>query len=196
VTLPGEVGIKITMNIAIMVGVAAVAVLDCQVKAQTNVTPTIRTNFITAAQSFREVNGKLYNSERSILWTNFQGECLKVLTNGLVISTFTMEPVYQMGTTTRFIPGVPGAPGRHEIVPEKVQVGENKVLGRKIILQNYPAGLFPAVGQSITFRSIRVGTSDFNGDTLELWDYGTPHVVMVVTTNYPRDFKLSRPASP
>jgi TPR repeat protein len=36
---------------------------------------------------------------------------------------------------------------------------------------------------------MRIGTSDFNGDTLELWDYGTPHVVMVVTTNYPRAFK-------
>lgn len=169
---------------------AIVALAGLRADAQTNLAPVIRTNFITAAKSFREVNGKLYNSERSILWTNFQGECLKVSASGLAISTFTMEPVYQMGTTTRFVPGVPGAPGRHEVDSKKFIVGENKVPGRKIVLRNYPAELFPAVGQSITFRAMLVGTSDFNGDTLELWDYGTPHVVMVMTTNFPRGFNI------
>jgi hypothetical protein len=103
-----------------------------------------------------------------------QGEVLNVSKNGMVLSTFTMEPIYQMGTTTRFVPGVPGAPGRHEIVSEKDQVGENKVPGRKIILRNYPAELYPAVGQTISFRGMRVGTANYKGDILELWDYETP----------------------
>jgi hypothetical protein len=119
--------------------IVIVALAGWQVKAQTNLASVILTNWLTAASSFREVNGQLYNTESSILWTNFQGECLKVLTNDLAISTFTMEPVYQAGTTTRFVPGFPRLPGRHEIVPVKVLVAENKVPGRKIILRNYPA---------------------------------------------------------
>ena len=172
---------------------AVMASFGWHAHAQTNFAPSIRTNFVTAAQSFREVDGRLYNSERSVLWTNFQGECLKVLTNGLAISTFTMETIYQAATTTEFRHrGFDATPGTPVLVATQVPVGERKVPGRKIILRNYPAELFPAVGQSITFRAMKVGTSDFDEDTIELWDYGTPHVVMVVTTNYPRAFKTGK----
>jgi hypothetical protein len=148
--------------------------LESQAKALEQKAAEIKAQMSEAGKAvplFKEVNGKIYSVEDA-LWKDFQGDCLKVSSKEIIISTFTMEPVYQMGTTTRFVPGVPGAPGRHEVDSKKFIVGENKVPGRKIILRNYPAELFPAVGQTITFRAMLVGTFDYSGDTLELWDYG------------------------
>jgi hypothetical protein len=169
---------------------AIVALTGLQAAAQTNLAPVIRTNQITAAENFREVNGKLYNSDRSVLWTNFQADCLRVSTKELLLSTFTMNPVYDVVATTKIVHrGIYDDIGEPRLVPEQVKVGDQKVSGKKIILQNYPPELFPAVGQVLNFRAMRIGTSSSYGDTLELWDYGTPHVVMVLTTNFPNRFK-------
>ena len=155
-----------------------------RVEAQANLVPVIRTNLITAAPSFREVNGKLYNSERSVLWTNFQGECLKVLPNGILIQTFTTEPVYEASTRSIDSHNYLGQVTSSRIVPTTVQTGTKEVPSLKFFLCNYPTNKNPADGETISFRALRTGTIDCNGETLELWDYGTPHVVMVVTTNY------------
>jgi len=141
------------------------------------------TNRIEAAPTFREVGGQLYNIKRSVLWTNFQGECLEIETNAIVISTFTMEPIYQAATTTEYVPTGEFSPDKPVLVATKIKVGENKVLGRKIILQNYPANLYAAIGEPISFRAIKIGTSNYKGEILELWDYGTPHIVTMIKTN-------------
>jgi hypothetical protein len=141
------------------------------------------TNQIEAIPTFREVDGRLYNTERSVLWTNFQGECLEIATNTIIISTFTMEPIYQAATTTEYVPTGEFSPDKPVLVATKIKVGENKVLGRKIVLQNYPANLYAAVGETISFRAMKVGTSSYKDETLELWDYGTPHIVTVIKTN-------------
>jgi hypothetical protein len=181
------------MKAKLLIGIALFVVMfGWRSDAQTDVAPTISTNWITAAENFREVNGQLYNTERSVLWTGFQGECLEVLTNAIAISTFTIEPIYQAATTTEYVPTGEFSPDKPVLVATKVQVGEKKVPGRKIILHNYPANLYAAAGQTISFRAIKVGTSNYKGDTLELWDYGTPHVVMVVTTNYPPQLKADK----
>ncbi|HUZ06562.1 MAG TPA: hypothetical protein VMV89_03655 [Candidatus Paceibacterota bacterium] len=168
---------------------AIVALAGWRADAQTNVAPVIRTNLVTAAENFREVNGKLYNSGRSVLWKNYQGECLKVLTNGILVQTFTIEPVFEATTTSRPIENYMGGITGYRQVPTTVQTGTKEVPSLKFFLRNYPANKNPADGETISFRALRTGTIDYNGETLELWDYGTPHVAMVVTTNYPRAFK-------
>jgi len=154
-----------------------------QSEAQSNLSPVIATNWVTAVPYFREVNGQLYNTERSVLWTNFQGDILKVLTDEIVVSTFTMEPVYKTEPVKIPIYNNLGVTTGYRLVRTQVQTGEKKVRGRKIVLSHYPANLAPAVGQTVSFRAMRVGTSIYKGDVLELWDYGTPHVMMVVSTN-------------
>ena len=168
------------MNAKFLILLTAVAAtFGWHVGAQPNATPVNRTNLIAVPEGFREVNGQLYNAESNALWTNFQGECLKVLANGVAISTFTMEPIYQATTVTeRMHPDrdylhASDAKNDEHLVAKTIQVGEKKVPGRKIVLRNYPAELYPAVGSILSFRAMRVGTSDYNGDTLELWDYGT-----------------------
>jgi hypothetical protein len=163
---------------------AIFALAGWQADAQTNVAPVIRTNLIIAAESFREVNGKLYNTERSILWTNFQGECLKVLPNGLLVQTFTTEPVYEATTTSVATHNYMGGITGYRQVPTTVQTGTKEVPSLKLFLRNYPANKNLADGEAISFRALRIGTTDYNGERLELWDYGTPHIVKVLTTNY------------
>lgn len=151
----------------------------------TNMTPVFTTNVVTALPSFREVNGQLYNTELSVSWQKFQGRCLRVTTNGVVVEILT--PVY----------------GRLDESPGWIEHGEQigmnpsqQVLlrydgsGKLIFLTNYPSALQPAATQEFSFRAMKTGTVDFDDNKFELWDYGTPHVVMVVTTNYVRAKKI------
>jgi hypothetical protein len=62
---------------------------------------------------------------------------------------------------------------KYHDVTEMVDVGTEKVPGRKIIIRNYPLEESPAVGKTIAFFAMQTGTSDYNGDKLELWDLGT-----------------------
>jgi hypothetical protein len=78
---------------------------------------------------------------------------------------------------------VPAAYGANEY-GQRVVTGFNKIPGMKFVVQNYET-TNAAVGETIWVKAIRVGTTDYNGQRLELWDHGKPHVVMVVTTNYP-----------
>jgi hypothetical protein len=128
---------------------------------------------IEAPANLRDVDGALYYIDQDALWENLQGDVLNVSTNAMALSTFTMEPIYEATTKTGYVPTGEFSPDREVLVPTKVEVGKKQVPGKKIVLRNYPKELYPAVGQSITFRAMRVGTAIYNGDTLELWDYGT-----------------------
>ena len=135
--------------------------------------------WIAAPDNLRDVKGQLYDINQNVLWKTMDGDLLKVSTNRIVLSTFTIEPIYQVATITeRMHPGrdylhASDAKNDEHLVAKKVQVGDKKVPDKKIILLNYPANLYPADGQTISFRAMMIGTSDYNGDTLELWDYGT-----------------------
>ena len=160
-----------------------------RVEAQTNLAAVVTTNCVTAVPYYREVNGKLYNTELSTLWKDFQADVLTASTNGLLVQTFTMDPIYGAATTTKYVPTGEFSPDKPVLVATKVQIGEKKAPGGKIVLRNYPPDRAPTVGQEISFRAMQVGTIEEDGSTFQLWDYGTPHVVMVVTTNYSRAFK-------
>ena len=144
------------MNAKFLILLTAVAAMfGWRVLAQINVEP----------DSLRIVNGQLYNINQSALWTGLQGEILKVSTSGIVVEI--LEPIYENAEDQ---PGWNRFTG--PAASQRVLVGERKT-GKIIILRNYPTNLQPAVSQQIPIRAMRVGTSVYNGDTLELWDYGT-----------------------
>jgi hypothetical protein len=61
--------------------------------SQTNFPKTIlTTNYVEAVPTFREIDGRLYNTEQSTLFRNLEGNCLEVETNGLLIEL--VEPVW------------------------------------------------------------------------------------------------------
>ncbi len=160
-----------------------------RLEAQTNLISTntaievLVTNYVQAVPWFREVKGKLYNTDRSLLWQKIEGKCLKVLPAGLLIQGYTNEPVFE--SSTRSIPShnYLGRVTSSRIVPTTIQVGTREIPTLKCFLNNYPKHLSPAAGQKISFRALRTGTIDYKGETLELWDYGTPHMVAVIKTN-------------
>jgi len=123
---------------------------------------------------FRTVDKKTYSTLDS-KWETFQGDCVKVMPEEIIISTFSFKPKQQAVVVRRLKANsymTTDESKKYHEVTEMVNVGKEKVEGPKIILRNYPALLFPAVGKEIVFKAIRVGTADFSGDLLEVCDYG------------------------
>jgi hypothetical protein len=138
---------------------------------------TYVTNYVTAAPHFRRVDGKLYNTQKSVLWLDIKAECLNVTTNGVLLQKFTVNRVYKTDPVSygQSIGAYSSQP------PTRHLISETKIPGQKLILRNYPTNNGAASGQVIEATAMRVGSIDYKGETLELWDYGTPNVVPVVT---------------
>jgi hypothetical protein len=113
-------------------------------------------DYVPTAASFRVVTGQVFNIDRSVLWESFTGECVTVLTNGVVIQMF--------GIRRR-----PGAVGDHVSAYERVPL-------KKIFVRNYPQNLMPTTAKPMSGMAMLVGTIQMGADTLELWDYGTPNI--------------------
>lgn len=155
----------------------------------TNTTPIITTNYETAVPWFREVNGQLYNTSRSVLWKQFKGDITDVSSNRIILRTFTNEPVYSAATRSIMVPNwYGGGPAVSRLVPTRVKTGENKVYGRTIVIEGDWKSLTKfdlAVGEPVQIHAMRVGTIKHNDLPTELWSIGKPHIVAVVSTNYP-----------
>ena len=149
--------------IIFMLLVEAFALLGWHADAQTDQAPS----------PYWVVKGQVYDINKSSLWTRFDGTILNVLSNGLVVETFTVETKQQAVVVRRLNQNY-GNSTRYHDETQMVDVGTEKVSGRKIIIRNYPLEESPAVGKTIAFYAMQTGTSDYNGDKLELWDLGTP----------------------
>jgi hypothetical protein len=154
-----------TMKIKTLIVLAAI-VCDWHAGAQTDQAPS----------PYWVVNGQIYNINNSQLWKKMDGDIVKILTNGIVVETFTVETKQQAVVVRRLKANsymTTDESKKYHDVTEMVDVGTEKVPGRKIIIRNYPLEESPAVGKTIAFFAMQTGTSDYNGDKLELWDLGT-----------------------
>lgn len=164
--------------------------LGWQVEGQTNIAPIVTTNWVTAVPYYREVNGQLYNTQKSVKFQFFSGQVERVLPNAIVLQQVSKMPVHgtpesdSLSSDGNFL----GSSGGPAVAPI---TGWKTVYGPKIFITNFPDELQPATGDNESGKAMRKGTVNFNGDVLQLWDYGTPHVVAVVTTNYSRAFKTA-----
>jgi hypothetical protein len=138
------------------------------IQAQTNISPVIHTNWFMAAREFREVDGQLYNTRLSNLWQFKGGEIMAVLDNEIVVQEF-QEVAAEHGANE---------------YGQRIVTATDKIYGLKFIIKN-PQEKNPAVGELAVDRVMKIGTENYHGETLELWDCGKPHIFMVVTTNYP-----------
>lgn len=123
---------------------------------QTNLAPVTGTNFVAAASDFREVNREPYTIQ-SKKWEAAGGDILAVLNNAIVVQKVTK---------------VPAAYGKNEY-GQRIVTAYTKIPDLKYVLLNYPTKN-AAVGESIWVRAMRAGTTNYNGETLELWDCGKP----------------------
>ena len=144
----------------------------------------VTTNYVKAHRSFRRVNGKLYNIEKSVLWNEIKGICTKVLTNGTVVRTVVDKseryvlPPSDSGTSISNV-----LLGAKPSVPT-VQTRRWQEEGPVILLVNYD-GPETATGNILRAKAIKTGTYTYEGDVIEMWDCGTPNIVPVIVTNSP-----------
>jgi hypothetical protein len=116
------------------------------------------------------VNGKLYNTKRSVLWHFYSGETTAALSsNSIILQVSKLVPAaYRIGAYT----------GRG------IPIAWEEVPGIKLVMLNCPEKEM-AVGEKVSLMAMQIGTTNCNGEVLRLLDCGKPHIVAVVTTNYP-----------
>jgi hypothetical protein len=149
---------------------------------------TYSTNQVEAHADFRRVNGQLYNTARSYLWTEglytFIGR-----TNGLVYANrIKVEEVYEIrpGRSDALVARgnfIGSAPGQIDNGPRKVRTGETKTPDGIVAITNLMGEYFP--GDEFTARTMVTGRIPNEEMRVNLLDVGTPNIVPVITTNTP-----------
>jgi hypothetical protein len=136
----------------------------------------VTTNVVTAHPAFRLVKGQLYNTELSTNFATIEGNCVAVLTNGIVVQRMEVQQIYQEVPTNT----LQAATG---VAPPAVLIREERVPGKKFFIRNYPDHPLATVGDSVSARAMRDGVFSHQSEVMELWEYGKPHKVTVVSTN-------------
>lgn len=157
---------------------ATVAILLLGCAAAIAQQTTFVTNVVTAHPSFRIVNGRLYNTEKSLLFTNLAGQCVAVFSNGIVVQQMEIRHVY---TNVNVEP--PELANALGFQPVKRLISEEIVRGKKVFIRHYPDRPLAMVGNKIIARAMRDGTFNYESEIIELWDYGEPNQVLLVKTN-------------
>jgi hypothetical protein len=116
---------------------------------------------------YRVVKGKVYDVSHSVLWKHFDGECLTVLSDGIILQEVEVNRVYK----TDPVPynqsiGAYGAP------PTRHLVSETREPGKRFFVRNYPSSLMPTTGKRIEGLAMQTGVFQHGNETLEQWDYG------------------------
>jgi hypothetical protein len=138
------------------------------------------TNWYRGPDNMRIVGKLLYNTDVNAGWISLEGDCVAMSSNYAVVSTFTVKPIYQTVSVTKIVHrGVYDDVGEPRLVPEKVQVDSEKETGKTIFLLNAPS---QADGQPLDFMAMRIGTTNYNNQALELWDCGKPWIYCKVQT--------------
>lgn len=150
--------------------------------ADTNRVAVVTTNLVEAVPWFRELNGQLYNTQLSTRFKTIDGSVTDVFTNSALIFWQVKRPIYAPPPSDSLVSegnflGSSGTP------PAPVIVGYKTVEEKNVLILNYsPPEL--AVGQHISIRAMQIGTTNFNGERIELYDFGLPHKATVTTTNW------------
>ena len=126
---------------------------------------TVTTNWVEAPPNLREVNGKLYNIEKSTNWIPYYGgRCLEVLDDGILVETGPEGNPYVGGRDLSTLPRVPG--------------------GITVFLKNYPTNFPAAIGDHTKWGKVMsVGVELHEGQRVQTYDWGLPHRIAIIKTN-------------
>ncbi len=167
-----------------------VGALANRIEAQTNATPVtnavpvITTNVWTRMPWYREVDGRVYDPQRSALWKELNGlaEIKKILPDAVVWQWCQDRQMFN---------------------DQGSLMSVSRIYGKKFVIRHYsleivqagPSGWEPAgtekVGNVVNLQGLKmmyVGTKNYSGEVLPVWDCGESVkslTVTVVATNYP-----------
>lgn len=146
--------------------------------------PVVKTNYTQAVSWYREVNGQLYNTQRSIRFESIEAEVKVVYGNAVLFYWTKKKPIYGKTHSDPLVSegNFLGSASGQIAAAQRPIIGYETIFSKNILALNYPT--IAASGEKVLFRAMQVGTTNFDGKPIELWDCGTPHVVPVVTTNW------------
>lgn len=141
----------------------------------TNATSILTTNVIMVQPWYREVNGQIYDPMKSKLWTRFD------LWNEVKVAEVLPDDCYAF----QFF--------KNENISDTYRI----VRGKKFMLRNIQCTPRFRKGDAVSFRgdqrwAMYLGTTNWNGEAIPLWDYGLPlktNEITIVITNYPAHIK-------
>ena len=126
----------------------------------TNRVPVISTNYVQSVPWYRDVNGQLYNTEKSSKFAQITGAVNETGPGYITLDWRKKEEgITQFGTV------------------------DHGVFDKKIMVVNcYYTNLVER--QLISITAMRTGKTNIDGEVLEVFDCGTPHCVPVTITNW------------
>jgi predicted heme/steroid binding protein len=121
---------------------------------------------------YRIVEGKVYDVSHNVLWKHIDGECLTVLSDGIILQEMKTNRVYK---TTRGSLTPNQSVGAYAGPAASYVASETREPGKRIFLRNYPSSLWPTTGKWIQGLAMQTGVFQRGNETLEQWDYGVDY---------------------
>jgi hypothetical protein len=142
-----------------------------------------QTNYTVAHPDFREVDGKVYNRAKSILWRDITARYVKTETNGTVVLRLfevqnTYAPPERLNRRDLARSGLFNSAPTPIPIPRRV-VSSKEIPGKHVIVRNFQCAGKPVPGDKVSIRALPVGEADWGGDTVGVYDCGKPHIVPV-----------------
>jgi len=183
---------KITKLKCFLVAISLIS--GWQINAQTNTVPVtnsmtiITTNVWKTMPWYREVNGQFYDPSHSDLWKHLKGlvEVKEILPHAVILQWCEERKILD-------------EQGRVKAV--------NRIYGKKFMMRNFSLQLVTAgpdgweangsmpvgdVTELQDYQAMEIGTTNYNGEVMPLWDCGkeiTSQTVTAIITNYPQQAK-------
>jgi hypothetical protein len=174
---------KITMLIFLVVFSTTICFADETNKVEK--IPIVKTNYLQAVNWYRDVNHQLYNTHHSVAFESIEAEVKAVYANGVLFNWTKKRTIYgkappsdSLASEGNFLGSAPSG----IVAPQRPIIGYETIFSKDIFVLHYQNGA--ASGEKLLFRAMQVGTTNLDGNTIELWDYGMPHIVQVVVTNW------------
>jgi hypothetical protein len=138
-----------------------------QYEAQQRAAAAEAARFAKIPNQYRVFGGKIYNLKfNSVGLESISADVQHIYTNCLQLHWKQTRGIFERHSYGGLATGnfLGGGVVSH-------QVGTETVFDKQIIVLNYPVTNV-AEGQKLNFSAMQLGTTNFNGDTLELWDCG------------------------
>ena len=131
-------------------------------------------SYAQSGSELRMVDGQLYNTQQSVLFKTIEAEVKAVYANGVLFNWTQKKPVYGKAPSSdslvsegNFLGGVP-------VQHERPIISYETISSKDILVLNFQSSA--ATGENLHIRAMQVGTTNFVGKTIELWDCGKPYV--------------------
>jgi hypothetical protein len=121
---------------------------------------------------YRTVEGKVYDVSHNALWKHFAGECLAILSDGIILQEMKTNRVQKIARGSL---NDAQSHGAYSGPATSYVASETREPSKRIFLRNYSSSLWPTTGKWIEGVAMQTGVFQHGNETLEQWDYGVDY---------------------